>query len=132
MIIVALPRRHLPNWAPAFAGEGENKGGGSAICAVERLDHGISRFRPQHEDAAVEMPRRVDAIGEQGPGEAALEIDPQAGAGEAGMADRLWRAGLAARPAGETPFPTAGAVLVEGRADRPEHRLGGAAAVEQA
>ena len=35
------------------------------------------------------MTGRMDPVGEQGPGQAAIEIDPEAGAGEAGMTDRL-------------------------------------------
>src|SRR3954468_23969478 len=77
------------------------------------------------------MPGGMDSIGEQGPGHAPLEIDPQAGSGEPGMADRLVRACVAAMPAVEAPLPAAGAMSLDARADRLKLEGGSAAAVEQ-
>lgn len=68
------------------------------------------------------MPRRVDTVGQQRPGISALEIDPQAGAGKAGMADRLGGTGRPARPAVKLALPPAGAMLVERGADCGAHR----------
>ena len=105
---------------------------GGELGRIPGGDHRIAGRAAQLHDAGLAMAGRVDAVGEQRPGEAAIEIHPKAGAGEAGMADRLVGAGIAAVPAVEAPLPAAGAVLVHRRADRLEHERRGAAAVEQA
>ena len=51
------------------------------------------------------MARRMHAVGQQRPGKSTPEIDPHAGAGEAGMADGLVRTGVAAGPAVVTRLP---------------------------
>src|ERR1700730_16975408 len=48
---------------------------------------------------------RLVSIGQQRPGQSTREIDPDAGASEAGLADGFLRAGVAARPSFVTRLP---------------------------
>src|SRR6476620_5434139 len=61
--------------------------------------HEVADGAAERDDAAVEMAGRVDAVGEQRPGAAAGKVDPEARTGEAGVADGLGGALVAARPA---------------------------------
>src|SRR4051812_6325157 len=90
----------------------------SSLTSVPSRDHCVAGRAAQLQYARLAVAGGVDAVGEQGPGQAAGEIHPEAGAGEAGMADRLVRAGVAAVPAFEPALPAAGAVVVDRRADR--------------
>src|SRR5687767_1940860 len=53
----------------------------------------------------LEMSGRVNAVGEKRPGKSALEIDPETGAGEPGVAEGRVRTDGAAGPAVVFPFP---------------------------
>ena len=64
----------------------------------------------------------MDPVGKQGPGKAAIEIDPETGAGEPGMPDGIGLAGVAAVPAGKGALPAAGAVAFVRGADFAHHR----------
>src|SRR3569623_3348251 len=69
----------------------------------------------------------MHAVGEECPGPATGEIDPEAGAGEAGVSDGFGRAALAARPPLIGPFPAMGAA----GAERSTHQLDARPASEQ-
>ena len=69
----------------------------------------------------------MDAIGEQGPGAAAGEIEPEAGAGKAGVPDGVGTAVLAAGPALIGALPAMGAA----GAERGAHEVNDRAALEQ-
>ena len=69
-------------------------------------DDQVAHAAAQRVDAGVPMACRMHAVGQQRPGESTSEIDPHAGAGEAGMTDRLVRTGVAAGPSLMSRFPT--------------------------
>src|SRR5690606_28606156 len=76
----------------------------TSSLAVDAVADGAA----QGKDAAVEMPGRMNPVGQQRPGMALVEIDPQPRPGETGVADRAGRAELAARPALVGLFPAMG------------------------
>src|SRR4051794_3962598 len=57
-------------------------------------------------DTSVAMACRMYTIGQQRPRHPTLQIDPRAGSGKAGMADRFLRARVSPRPALVPDFPT--------------------------
>src|SRR5690606_8316868 len=87
------------------------------LCLLLRIDV-IAHRATQGDDAAVEMARGMNAVGQQRPGMAALEIKPQPGTGKAGMADSLGRTQFATRPALIGPLPAMGAARRERGADQ--------------
>ena len=68
-------------------------------------DYQIAYGAAERVDAGVAMARGMHAVGQQRPGQAAREIDPHAGAGEAGVTDGFVGAGVAAGPALVTRLP---------------------------
>ncbi len=66
-------------------------GHGVRLLQVERVEHGVVQPGPELADADVRAPEG-DAVGEEGDDEVAVEIDPQAGAGEAEVTDGTARA----------------------------------------
>src|SRR6185312_6109151 len=78
----------------------------------------VANGAAQRHDAAVEMPGRMHAVGQQRPGAASGEVDPEACAREAGVADGVLRAIVAARPADIGPLPAMRALVAERRADQ--------------
>src|SRR5688572_8769131 len=85
---------------------------GSMSASVDN----VTRRAPKLDDAARKMTRGMNAIGEQRPGATGREVDPKAGAGEAGMADGLCTGALATRPAEIRPLPSMCALIRERRA----------------
>src|SRR5262245_61356695 len=104
----------------------------AGCLTADRLNDPIAHRAAELHDVAPAVARGVDAVGQQHPGDPALEIDPQAGAGEAGMADRAGARPVAAGPAVMTELEAESA----GRRHRPAHRCETsrreAGAVEQA
>src|SRR5262245_43714600 len=100
----------------------------AAYCLANPITHRAAELH----DVAPAVARGVDAVGQQHPGDPALEIDPQAGAGEAGMADRAGARPVAAGPAVMAELETQGAGRRYRLADRREALGRQAGAVEQA
>src|SRR5690554_2157469 len=76
-----------------------------SLVGIDQIAHGTA----QRKNAAVKMAGRMNAVAQQRPGMAARKIDPQSGAGKAGMTNSVDRAALATRPAIMGTLPAMGA-----------------------